>query len=150
MKFSLWPCWQPDSPALEKHSAQSCVTECHDPKIFAFSPPLTGEFEIPGLKVLWDYISEGFCDDGSWQVLLSSGWRNSVQCLHCTEPERTASVKHTVCGMNHISTFSYWICWLIKSKFILLYCFQTVFNKIYDHMTFSITVKTRCVLPSLK
>lgn len=26
VKFSLWPCWLPDSPALEKHPAQSCVT----------------------------------------------------------------------------------------------------------------------------
>lgn len=62
------------------------LTECHDPEISAFS--LTGGFEISGLKVLRDYISEGFCHDGSWQVLLSSGWRNSAECLshgelHC-------------------------------------------------------------------
>lgn len=62
------------------------LTECHDPKISAFS--LTGGFEIPGLKVLWDDISEGFCDDGSWQVLLSSGWRNSAECLSCGELQR--------------------------------------------------------------
>ncbi len=68
------------------------LTECHDPKISAFS--LTGGFEIPGLKVLWDYISEGFCDDGSWQVLLSSGWRNSAECLYRRELQRIASTKH--------------------------------------------------------
>lgn len=59
------------------------LTECHDPEISAFS--LTGGFEISGLKVLWDYISEGFCHDGSWQVLLSSGWRNSAERLSCRE-----------------------------------------------------------------
>lgn len=55
------------------------LTECHDPEISAFA--LTGGFEISGLKVLWDYISEGVCHDGPWQVLLSSGWRNSAEHL---------------------------------------------------------------------
>lgn len=61
------------------------LTECHDPEFSAFA--LTGGFEIPGLKVLWDYISEGICDDGSWQVLLSSTWRNSAGCRSCRELE---------------------------------------------------------------
>lgn len=59
------------------------LTECHDPKLSAFA--LTGGFEIPGLKVLWDYISEGICDDGSWQVLLSSEWMNFAECHPCRE-----------------------------------------------------------------
>lgn len=59
------------------------LTECHDPELSAFA--LTGGFEIPGLKVLWDYISEGICDDGSWQVLLSSEWMNSAECHSCRE-----------------------------------------------------------------
>lgn len=59
------------------------LTECHDPKLSAFA--LTGGFEIPGLKVLWDYISEGICDDGSWQVLPSSEWMNSAECHRCRE-----------------------------------------------------------------
>lgn len=67
------------------------MTECHDPGISAFS--LTGGFEIPGLKVLRDYISEGICDDGSWQVLLSSGWRDSSERPRCTGLQRIASVK---------------------------------------------------------
>lgn len=136
------------------------LTECHDPKISAFS--LTGGFEIPGLKVLWDYISEGFCDDGSWQVLLSSGWRNSAECLYCRELERIASTKHEygelillrlfIISCFFISIPSDWIRWLIKMEvYFRLNSFQTVLNKIYTHITVSINVRTlEMHFPSLK
>lgn len=71
------PLLLPDSPAFEQLRAQSCVTAAADWVSrswdrSAFS--LTAGFEIPGLKVLRDYISEGMCDDGSWQLWFSNGW----------------------------------------------------------------------------
>lgn len=76
------------------------LTECHDPELSAFA--LTGGCEIPGLKVLWDYISEGICDDGSWQVLLSSEWMNSPGCHSCRE---LISIKDAERQCSFISRF---------------------------------------------
>lgn len=94
----LQSCWLPGSPALEKHRPRALwllLTECHDPQLSAFA--LTGGFEIPGLKVLWDYISEGICDDGSWQVLLSRTWRNSAGCRSCRELRTIRDAERKCC-----------------------------------------------------
>lgn len=74
------------------------LTECHDPELSAFA--LTGGLEIPGLKVLWDYISEGICDDGSWQVLLSSEWMNSAECQSLRELISTKDPERKCCSIG--------------------------------------------------
>lgn len=80
------------------------LTECHDPELSAFA--LTGGFEIPGLKVLWDYISEGICDDGSWQVLLSRTWRNSAGCCFIRD-----FFNHLNCFRTAVSKLYVWLTW---------------------------------------
>lgn len=104
------------------------LTECHDPEISAFV--LTGGFEISGLKVLWDYISEGFCHDGSWQVLLLSGWRNSAERLSFivwTVSYEQKKYNNDACKIQCWSTLYFCrihslffnLCFLIKSSSLL-------------------------------
>lgn len=95
------------------------LTECHDPELSALA--LTGGFEIPGLKVLWDYISEGICDDASWQVLLSSTWRNSAGCRSCRELRTIEDAERKCC--------------FIRNFFNRLNCFRTAVSKLYTWLT---------------
>ena len=148
MKFSLWPCWLPDSPALEKHPAQSCVTAADwvswsQDLCFLFDRRVWNSWVKSSLRwylrrLLWWWFMTGIAfkwmKEFCWMSFLR---RTSENCIK--------DIK--IWTINIIQIFFYlfdWIHWLIQveSSLFLCKCFQTALNKIYIYITVSINVRT--------